>query len=260
MNFSKELSKCIEACHIASKVILEIYNSNCFNTEIKDDNSPVTKADKESNEIICKILKDNFPLYSILSEESIDDKTRLNNDYVWIIDPIDGTKDFIAKNDEFTINIALCYKKQIVLGIVYIPAKNIYYYAVKNNGSYKVANNETLKINVNSKSKDLTVLTSRFHLTDEEKRVIEKHNKIIKHIKTVGSSIKGCLIAEGLAEISYRFSDGTKEWDTAAMQLIVEEAGGLVVKHDKTPLKYNKEEVRNIGGYIICNKIENLLL
>ena len=109
MNLEKELSTAIEAVNAVRDVILEIYNSGNLGVEIKEDNSPVTKADKKADEIIRSILIKNFPSYALLTEESVDDKSRLNNDFVWIVDPIDGTKDFVAHNDEFTVNIGLAY-------------------------------------------------------------------------------------------------------------------------------------------------------
>ena len=104
------------------------------------------------------------------------------------------------------------------------------------------------------------MLLSRFHVNDGERNMIKKHNDVIKYQKTIGATIKGCLIARGLAEISYRFSSNTKEWDTCAMQVIVEQAGGYILKFDKTPIMYNRHDVYNRGGYIIINKIQNFLL
>ena len=121
-------------------------------------------------------------------------------------------------------------------------------------------NGKTTQIHVNDKEEDLTVLTSNFHCTKKEMELIEKHSNFIKHVKKCGSSIKACRIAEGSAEISYRLSDGTKEWDTAAFDIIVKEAGGVVLKPDFTNITYNREDVYNRGGYIIANKKENIRL
>ena len=112
--FERELEVAINAVNSVRELILEIYNSSDFGVEIKEDNSPVTKADKAADKKIREILSTAFPLYSLLTEESVDDKSRLQNDYVWIVDPVDGTKDFVAKNGEFTVNIGLSYKHKAV--------------------------------------------------------------------------------------------------------------------------------------------------
>ncbi len=257
--WEKELKAAIEAGLAAQIEIMKIYKEG-FDVEIKDDQSPVTLADRHADEIIRAMLHKAFPSYAFLTEESDDDLARLDNDLVWIIDPVDGTKDFVAKNDEFTTNIALSYKHQAVLGVIVIPAQNEYYYAVKGLGSFHVKNGISQRIHVNEKTTDLTMLTSRFHFNDNEKAILQKYPTRIAHRETYGSSIKACRIAEGLAEISYRLSAGTKEWDTAASQIIVEEAGGLFVQPDGVPLTYNRVDVYNRAGYVIVNRRENILL
>jgi len=257
--WEKELQAAIEAGLAAQIEIMKIYKEG-FAVEIKDDQSPVTLADRHADEIIRAMLQKAFPSYAFLTEESDDDLARLNNDYVWIIDPVDGTKDFVAKNDEFTTNIALSYKHQAVLGVIVIPAKNEYYYAVKGIGSFHVTHGVTTRIHVNDKTHHLTMLTSRFHFNDNEKAILMKYPTRITNRETYGSSIKACRIAEGLAEVSYRLSAGTKEWDTAASQIIVEEAGGLFVQPDGIPLTYNRVDVYNRAGYVIVNRSENILL
>lgn len=260
MNLEKELSVALEAVQAVRDPILEIYNSGNLGVEIKDDNSPVTKADKKADEIIRKILHDNFPSYGLLTEESVDDKSRLEKDFVWIVDPIDGTKDFVAHNDEFTVNIGLSYKHEAVLGVVLIPVTGEIYYGVKGLGSFLLIGKKSVKLHVNDKLEDLTTLVSRFHTNEQEQAMIKKHSDKIKHQVTKGATIKGCVIAKGDAEMSYRFSSNTKEWDTCAMQVVVEQAGGFLLKFDGTPIMYNREDVYNHDGYVICNRKENFLL
>lgn len=257
--WNKELEAAIEIGLKAKEKIMEIYNAG-FDVEIKDDNSPVTLADKTADKMIREYLEELFPDYAFLTEESEDDLKRRKKDYVWIVDPVDGTKDFVAKDNEFTTNIALCYKHEIVVGVVIIPASDEYYYAVKGEGAFKVKGNQVTKIHVNDKLTDLTVLSSRFHNCPNELEVIERHNDKIKFVEHFGSSIKACKIASGLAEISYRLSSGTKEWDTAAIQIIVEESGGIFVKPNGDRMTYNREDVYNREGYIIANRKENILL
>ena len=144
--YELELKIMLEAGKKAREKIMEIYN-NGFTVEIKSDNSPVTQADKQADQIIRNTLKDHFPQYAILTEESNDDLSRLDNDYCFIVDPVDGTKDFVAKNGEFATNIALAYKHEIVVGVVFIPAKGDIYYALKGEGAYHIyPNGETKRI------------------------------------------------------------------------------------------------------------------
>lgn len=260
MKFEKELSVALEAVRAVRDVILDIYNSGNLGVEIKDDNSPVTKADKKADEIIRNILHKAFPDYGMLTEESADDLSRLEKDFVWIVDPIDGTKDFVAHNGEFTVNIGLSYKHVAVLGVVLIPVTGEIYCGVYGLGSYRLYNGKIEKLHVNDKTEDLTTLVSRFHSNAQEQTTILKHADKIKHQVVKGATIKGCVIAKGDAEMSYRFSSNTKEWDTCAMQVIVEQAGGLLLKFDGRPIRYNRRDVYNHDGYVICNRIENFLL
>lgn len=262
MMYERELKVAIEAVNSVRDVILEVYNSPDLGVEIKEDNSPVTKADKAADKIIRQILSSAFPNYAMLTEESLDDKKRLENDYVWIVDPVDGTKDFVAKNGEFTVNIGLSYKHEAVLGVVLAPVSGEIYFGVKNEGSFYMENKDAkpVRIHVNDKIKDVTTLVSRFHTNEVEQAMIKKHSDVIKHQKTIGATLKGCIIARGLAEMSYRFSSNTKEWDTCAMQVIVEQAGGFLLKFNGEPIRYNREDVYNHDGYVICNRKENFLL
>ncbi|MDD4154621.1 MAG: 3'(2'),5'-bisphosphate nucleotidase CysQ [Bacilli bacterium] len=257
--WENELRVAIRAVLAAKDKIMEIYGKP-FDVEIKDDDSPVTLADKKADELIRQLISEAYPTHAFLTEESSDDKSRLENDYVWIVDPVDGTKDFVDKNDEFTTNVALAYKHEVVVGVVLVPASGELYYATKNGGSFYQKKNRIKKIRVNNKTKGLTVLTSRFHVNDLELATIAKHSDKIKKRKTFGSAIKPCRIARGLAEISYRLSSGTKEWDTAASQIIVEEAGGVFVKPNGERILYNRDDVYNREGYVVANRIENVLL
>ena len=260
--YERELEVALNAVNSVRELILDIYHSPDLGVEIKEDNSPVTKADKAADKKIREILSGAFPLYSLLTEESVDDKSRLNNDYVWIVDPIDGTKDFVAKNGEFTVNIGLSYKHEAVLGVILVPVTGEIYYATRGAGSYYLKNKdaEPVKIHCNDKTQDVTTLVSNFHSNQTEMDMIAKHSDVIKHKRKLGATLKGCVIAKGEAEMSYRFSSNTKEWDTCAMQIIVEEAGGFLLKFDGTPIRYNREDVYNKDGYIICNRKENFLL
>lgn len=257
--WEKELEAAIKAGLEAKDKILEIYNAG-FDVEIKEDNSPVTIADKTADKMIKEVLKKAFPTHAFLTEESDDDLSRLENDFVWIVDPVDGTKNFVARDGGFTTNIALAYKHEVVVGVVVVPALNEYYYATKDGGAFYHHDGIDEKIHVNDKTEDLTCLRSVFHFTDKEQALVEKYSDKIKHVESFGSSLKPCKIAEGKAEITYRLNAGTKEWDTAACQIIVLEAGGVFEEPDGTPIKYNRVDVYNRNGYICCNNRKNILL
>ena len=258
--FKKELNKMIEACQKAKVEIMKIYNLG-FDVEIKDDDSPVTLADKTADRLIREILQKEFPNYAFLTEESEDDLSRRENDYLFVVDPVDGTKDFVAKDDMFTTNVALVYKEEVVAGVVYVPARNEYYFAMKNYGSfYCKEGEEPVRIHVNDKINELTMLISVFHTTEKEKSIIENHKDRITKVEKYGSAIKACRIAHGLAEVSFRLGSGTKEWDTAASQIVVLEAGGVFAKPDLTPITYNRIDVYNREGFVVLNRKENLLV
>ena len=258
--WEKELQAAINAGLKARDAIMEIYQKG-FDVEIKEDNSPVTIADKTADSIIRKVLHERFPNHAFLTEESEDDPSRLDNDYVWIVDPVDGTKDFVARDGGFTTNIALAYKHELVVGVVIVPVTGEIYFASKGNGSfYQDAKGNKEKIHVNDKTDDLTCLTSVFHFNETEANLIKKHSDKIKHVEKFGSSLKPCRIAHGKAEITYRMSAGTKEWDTAACQIVVEEAGGIFVEPDGGKITYNRKDVYNRKGYVVANRKENILL
>ncbi|MCK4797843.1 MAG: 3'(2'),5'-bisphosphate nucleotidase CysQ [Spirochaetes bacterium] len=254
-NLQKELEISKKISIEAGNEILKVYNTN-FNVEYKEDKSPLTEADKKSNELIVKKLNQAFPNYSTLSEEYEDDKSRLHNDWCWIIDPLDGTKEFLKKNGEFTVNIALSHKHKVVLGVVYVPVANEIYYAIKGNGAYSEIKGKINKLRVSDRIDNLILLKSRSHASDQLERLMKENSNKIFEIKPAGSSMKGCLIAKGEADIYYRFGL-TMEWDTAAMQCVIEEAGGIFRQLDDTQMLYNRINSLNDKGFYILNKIEN---
>jgi 3'(2'), 5'-bisphosphate nucleotidase len=245
--FSQYLAPAISAAEQASQAILEIYNSGDFQAEAKDDNSPLTLADKKGHEIIEAILKETK--LPILSEEGRDIpyEERKNWDYFWMVDPLDGTKEFVNRNGEFTVNIALIYKHKPVLGVVAVPVTGELFYAVQGGGVWlKTADN--LKQFSKASRKDLSmpglrVVASRSHMNDQTENFI--NSLASPTLISKGSSLKFLLLVEGKADIYPRFAP-TMEWDTAAAHAIVNEAG-LRVYEDKasTELKYNKENLLN---------------
>lgn len=235
-----------EATFAASNRILEIYESGDFSIEAKSDDSPLTLADKAAHKaIVSHLEKTNIP---ILSEEgkSIAYSERSEWEYFWMVDPLDGTKEFIKKNGEFTVNIALIHKHDPILGVVYPPVLGKLYWAIKGQGAFQESEGDVNRLNTSNKELDehnLRVVASRSHMSPETQAFVE--NLSNPEIVSKGSSLKFLLVASGEADVYPRFGP-TMEWDTAAAQVIVEEAGGKVVLEDSTTsLSYNKENLLN---------------
>lgn len=229
----------------AGKVIMGIYKKD-FSVEYKDDESPLTQADIKSNEIICNDLKELSPQIPILSEENkvLPYEERKKWEYYWCIDPIDGTKEFIKKNGEFTVNIALIHKDKPILGVVYAPALDDIYSAQIGKGAFKNGERLPLKKNENQKKK-MYVVASKSHLSEETQAFIDTlDTKKIEQVSK-GSSLKLCMVAEGVADIYPRLAP-TMEWDTAAADAIVRESGKMTYQFEhEVPLVYNKENLLN---------------
>jgi len=241
----------------AGALIMEIYETP-FEVKTKADDSPLTQADMISNEYIIKELKRFYPKIFILSEESKDDLNRLREEWLFVVDPLDGTKEFIKHNGQFTVNIALVYRQHPVLGVIVAPVLKRTYYALKDMGSYEDTETELNRcLCVSDKLIDLNFVGSASHQSQEEEKFLNDHASQIKERKQIGSSLKGCMVASAEADVYYRFGK-TSEWDTAAMQIIVEEAGGIFRELDGNPLIYNRFNVINEKGFFAVNRKENI--
>ena len=235
----------------AGQAIMEIYIQD-FAVEFKTDNSPLTIAARKANEIIVislnklpvnTFLKQSIP---ILSEEeiSVPYDERKNWDYFWLIDPLDGTKEFVKRNGEFTINIALIHKKNPVLGVVYSPVHNVCYWAKSNEGAFK--DGKKLPLKTKERRDVYKIVASRSHMSSETKDFIEAiDTDKEKEIISIGSSLKICLVAEGEANIYPRLGP-TMEWDTAAAHAIVNESDSQFNRYiDNGAHLYNKKNLLN---------------
>lgn len=265
MNYKLLIEQAIRASVYAGKEILKVYEGEII-VEMKDDKSPLTEADKLSNAAIVKNLSNTA--LPVLSEEgkSIDYTERKNWDLFWLVDPLDGTKEFIKRNGEFTVNIALIKNQTPVGGVIYAPVINDLYFSIQGVGAFKlncsIDELTTLVIEENfidslisqcdqlplaKEGRPFTVVASRSHMSEETTAFIDelksKHGDI--HLISKGSSLKLCLVAEGAAEVYPRFAP-TMEWDTAAGHAIALGAG-LTVRHTDSnlPLVYNKENLLN---------------
>lgn len=231
----------------AGDKIIEIYNSDQSNVvDHKADDSPLTLADIASNNEIVKGLEENYD-YPIISEEleNADYSARKDFKKFWCVDPLDGTKEFINRNGEFTVNIALIENDVPVFGGIYVPVKDTYYFGIKGEGAFKKEGNGELKeLNVNQNSGDWIAVGSKSHAKSAEKEFYEEIG--VKESFSVGSSLKFCMVAEGSADLYYR-SGPTMEWDIAAGHAIVRAAGGEVYKDldCKEVFTYNKEDLLN---------------
>lgn len=234
-----------EAALKAGKAILKVYNEDDFGVEHKEDCSPLTKADKAAHQIIVQKLESSK--LPVLSEEGteIDFEERKKWGYFWMVDPLDGTKEFIKRNGEFTVNIALIKDGEAVMGVVYTPVKNEMFYALKGSGAYKFdgAYTEKLQISKNETLEGLRIVASRSHLNDDTKRFLEQ--LVNPEIVSMGSSLKFLALTEGDAEVYPRYAP-TMEWDSAAAHAICSELGLEVLNiQSKKPLEYNKENLLN---------------
>lgn len=225
----------------AGRAILQIYQQDDLGIQTKRDQSPLTQADLASHDIITKALKQLAPDIPILSEEghTLDGEV----DTFWCVDPLDGTKEFIKKNDEFTVNIALIEQHQPVLGVIHIPVMNETFMALQGEGAFKVQDNETQTLTKQSGENHAPPIfaVSRSHLNEKTKAFIERHQA-----KTIpaGSSLKLTLLAEGKADAYPRFGP-TSLWDMAAGHAILKETGGEIYNLDQQPLVYNMNQILN---------------
>lgn len=247
----------------AGDAILEIYHSaSDIEIQSKSDDSPLTKADKAANEVICSGLEKLDAQFPIISEENkeIPFEDRKNFKAFWLVDPLDGTKEFIKRNGEFTVNIALVQDNAPILGVIYVPVHKKMYWGLKGEGSYLRIGNEDKLLGVTSykmADANLKVVSSRSHLNDATKSYVAKMNE--PDFVPMGSSLKFMIVAEGKADVYPRFIP-CMEWDTAAAQIIMEEAGGSVMNIEtQQPLTYNKKVLLN-PYFIAFGKVEGELV
>lgn len=231
----------------AGREIMTIYGEEDFSVEFKDDQSPLTAADKASHNVIVEELTKHFPDIPILSEEGADIpyEERKSWQRFWLVDPLDGTKEFIKRNGEFTVNIALIDNLNPTLGVVYVPAQDKFYWGEEDNGAWVQEGQGVLhqiKVSEPDHNQGLTVVMSRSHPSPELEAYLKDIK--VKEALPVGSSLKLCVVAEGKADLYPRLGP-TMEWDTAAGHAVVVAAGGMVKALDEEPLVYNKENLLN---------------
>ena len=259
------LRTAVDASLEAGRAVMAVYARD-FDVEYKADSSPLTEADRASDAVIAAALSRSFPDYALLSEERADDPARLGNPFCFIVDPLDGTKEFVKKNGEFTVNIALSYRGRSVMGVVYAPALDELYFAAEGCGAFFCAGASRAEdaiaaarpIRVSGRREGLVMMVSRSHMDDATRALLALNADRIAATLPSGSSLKGCLVARGEADLYYR-TGPTMEWDTAAMQCVAEQAGAIFRQGDDTPMTYNRTDSRNSRGFYIVNSAQNLL-
>ena len=244
------LENLMDAIIEAGEKIREVYETD-FEVIKKEDDSPVTKADLESNKINRSAQeKTGIP---ILSEEDEDDKSRLESEKVWIVDPLDGTQDFVNRTGEFTVLIGLVENQVPVMGLVYLPTQKILYYGEKGLGAFCYDSEKWEKISVRDvrELKDCLALVSRHHLSDKEKQLLG-HLQISK-TSQIGSTLKVMEVSSGRADIYLTTTTRMHQWDTAASWCIVSEAGGKMTDLLGNELVYNTDNIFHLNGLLISN-------
>ena len=251
-NVNKKLQQVIAIAIDAGAEILDVYASE-FAVEMKGDGSPLTEADRRAHDLIHRRLRDLAPDIPLLSEESDADAFAKRREWkrFWLVDPLDGTREFVERSDQFTVNIALIEGNHPVLGVVYAPVCGVSYYAAPtdaNTGAFRVdADGKTTAIQVKKfNRKKAIMMASRSHSGAEVETYRERLATEAEQVEVtgMGSSLKICLVAEGRADIYPRLGP-TSEWDTAAAQCVLEAAGGSLTTLSGEPLQYNKESIRN---------------
>lgn len=247
-----ELDVAVQAVIKAGDAVLDIYQKKDYRTSTKNDDSPVTDADLKSNKIIKEILSQHTK-HQILSEEDADNASRLSKDTIWIVDPLDGTSDFIDRTGEFTVMISLVRDKEPVIGVIGWPTEETLFVAQKNRGAFRYSNKRWEKITVTQVS-DISkcrAVGSRHHLSEREKLFIKRLS--IGDFQSVGSSLKVGKISSGEAEVYLTTTDKIKEWDSAASHCIVSEAGGKMTDMLGRQITYNNKDVYHRDGILVTN-------
>ena len=272
------LGEMAKAAARASAAILEIYNGQ-YEVSFKEDASPLTTADTASNKVITEHFRTVFPEYDILTEEEDDSDRdahgipkRLNGCGTFIIDPLDGTKEFINRNGEFCVSIGFADHHRVMAGVVAVPARGLLYYAYEGKGAYKTVITEDMaekgiarlfaeeeRIHVSDRTEGLRITASRSHGDKQTEALLEINKDRIGDVLTAGSCLKGCLIAEGEADIHYRWGAFMKEWDTAGMEILCREAGASFTDINGNPLAANRADPVNRNGFRILNRPEAAL-
>jgi 3'(2'), 5'-bisphosphate nucleotidase len=268
MAYEKEMEAAIAAAFRAGKKILEVYGTEDFQVEFKSDDQPVSLADKLSNIELCSLLHTTFPTYGILTEEGVEStanqkledslqksyQTWKTCEFVWVIDPLDGTKDFIKRTGEFGVHIGLIKNGQPILGVNYYPATNVMYQAIKDEGAYKCFGNKSQRIFIRDVQnlKEMVIVASASS-PDPKLQEFTREQQWNEPLKIGSLGLKLCLIAEGSADLYVLLNNKAKFWDVCSPQVILEEAGGRITDLNCKPLNYSSGKINFETGIIATN-------
>ncbi|HUH01074.1 MAG TPA: 3'(2'),5'-bisphosphate nucleotidase CysQ [Kofleriaceae bacterium] len=252
--YAAELEAAREACLAAGAIIRTHYEAGPVAATRKADDSPVTAADLEANDAILALLRARFAGDAILSEETTDDRTRLGRARVWIVDPLDGTRDFVARTGDFAVHVGLSVDGRPAVGAVYQPVGDRLFWAARGAGAFvrDGAGERRLRVSEQSELRLARVAVTRLARTDELARFLEATG-LGERAENIGASIKMMALAEGRCEVSICLHGREKEWDTCAPEIIVTEAGGVVTDLDGAPFAYNRPAVAHARGILMTN-------
>jgi len=253
LNLKKTTEDLLETFLKAGKIAKEI-SKRGVKVKIKSDNSPVTDGDLAVNELLTNKIKNLTPNISIISEETVNLNIKNEDKNFWLIDPIDGTRDYIKKSDEYTLNAALIIDLKPAIGIIYAPAKERLFFSYGKNFSFEVSNGKKIKLNCEKKNPDKVIGLTNSDKTSDEVLEIYKKNKVSQTLK-MSSSLKFCVLASGEVDI-YAAKARAFEWDIAAGHAILEHAGGFITTHEEKDFLYGKENYRNLS--IVAKRNKNL--
>lgn len=265
LNYDREIEIATELGRAAGAILLAHYNSP-FLVEQKVnallEMEEVTAADREANDLIVQRLADEFPDDGILAEESVDTDARLNKERVWLIDPMDGTKNFVQRDGDFAVQIGLAVGGQAVLGVVYQPVRDVLYRAVRGEGSWLEKDGkqaERMQVSNKTDPTEMVLASSRSHRSPRMERVIDSFG--FKSETRRGSvGVKIGLITEQQADLYLHLSPGTKQWDTCAPEVVLTEAGGRLTDLFGQPLRYNAARIDNRNGVVATNSAAHALV
>ncbi|MFH1928127.1 MAG: 3'(2'),5'-bisphosphate nucleotidase CysQ [Chloroflexota bacterium] len=254
MRLQRELAQAIDLAREAGKKILPVYHGREYEVEFKAGDEPVTLADRVANELIVRGLEKTFPRDAILAEESADDGLRFSSSRVWLVDPVDGTQDFINRDDEFSVMIGLLIDGQPILGVVYQPTNDLLYYASKGFGAFMDHRGRVTSLHVSdiSEAPRMCLVSSRTHLSSKVV-AIQQALGISQHLRHGSAGLKVGLICQQEADVYINTGSMSKEWDVCAPEAILREAGGIMTDLRGLPIRYNQEDVHQRHGILASN-------
>jgi 3'(2'),5'-bisphosphate nucleotidase len=253
-DLASELATAREACLAAGAIIRDYYRRDDLAPRLKADQSPLTDADLAANRAILDLIQSRFPDDGILSEETTDDLTRLSCERVWIVDPLDGTRDFVRRTGDFAVLVGLAIAGTPSLGVVYAPAAGTLYHAVRDGGAFVVDSGveSRLSTSLTADIGKFRIGVTRFNVNPDLQRFID-NSGLSANITRIGASIKMMALARGEIDLTVCLNADEKEWDTCAPEVIIREAGGMVSDTSGAQFVYNKPDVRHLRGILMSN-------